>query len=79
MASFFQWVSLYNNIATNIIGDDRDEMLAVWDDDDKFDVWLKRLDSKNRASRRSGKEKVAISNEEYLKKYAKHHGGPGAT
>jgi hypothetical protein len=83
VSSFFQWVALYNNIATNIMGDDREDMLAVWDDDDQFDMWLKKLDATQRAKRKPGgkpgQEKVGITNEEYLKKYAKIYGGEGAT
>jgi predicted RNA-binding Zn ribbon-like protein len=81
MSSFFQWVSLYSSLSANIMDKDRDEMMDVWDNDDEFDVWLKKLDATRKANskRKPGANgKVAISNEEYLRKYAKVHGGEGA-
>lgn len=72
---FFRWLSLYANLAGNLVGDDREAMLAVWDDDEKFDKWLATLDAKRKAKPGAKGGKVSISQEEYLRKHANVYGG----
>ena len=50
-------------------------MLAAWDDDVKFDKWLKKLQDKQAMHTKSGGKKQHISQEEYLAKHARHYGG----
>lgn len=68
-------MALYNNLATNLIGDEAEEMKDVWDDDAKFDKWLVELEKKRKTSTKTGGKKKHISQEEYLAKHARHYGG----
>lgn len=73
---FFHWVTLYHNLMTNLYGDDQEAMLAVINDDTKFDKWLRDFSDKRKreaGGKNSGKK--SISNEEYLAKYAPTYGG----
>lgn len=45
---FFHWVSLYNNVHKNLMGDDREEAMAVIEDDEKFDRWLQDYDEQQK-------------------------------
>jgi predicted RNA-binding Zn ribbon-like protein len=68
-------VTLYDNVAQNIMGEDRDEMFDVWDDDERFDRWLKKLDKSRSTKAKSKGAKTHISQDEYLDKFAKVYGG----
>lgn len=73
--SFFRWVTLYFSVANNVFGEDRIKMVAAWDDDEKFDRWLEEMDKKRKMQDNpKAKDKTYISNEEYLRKYAKTYG-----
>jgi len=75
---FFHWVTLYHGILTNLYGEDRDDALAVIDDDVAFDRWLANYNMKQAqasktkpGSKRGGGSR--ISADEYEKRYAKVH------
>jgi hypothetical protein len=74
---FFHWVSLYASLLSNLYGEERDEMVAVMDNDDAFDRWLVTFDAKRRKEMGGGKSKGqhSISNDEYLAKFANVYGG----
>jgi heme-degrading monooxygenase HmoA len=67
-------VTLYASVAENVIGEDRAQMLKVWDDDEGFDNWLKQLQEKQR-NPSGAKGKVPVSREAYMNKYARVYGG----
>jgi hypothetical protein len=68
--TFFQWLMLYSNIISELIGEDREEAMAVMDDDAAFDRWMKRYEQQQKMASRSKGKKTAVDQETYLKRYA---------
>ena len=66
----------------NLYGQDREEALAVIDNDAEFDKWMEGYREQRRAeaaalAKSQGKGRAArgLSKEEYLRSFAKVHGG----
>lgn len=62
---------IYNGIMSNLFGKDREEAMAVIDDDEKFDKWREDFDRRKQAeaSASPGKPgRVPIDKETYLAK-----------
>lgn len=53
---------------TNLLAEDREQALAVMDDDEKFDRWMKNYAAKQ------GSGKSTIDQDEFINKYAKTYG-----
>jgi hypothetical protein len=78
-------VTLYHGVLANLYGDDREEAVAVMDNDNKFDKWLIAFERKQKTSStppaatparsrsKSRGKKVPIDKDKYLA--AKTHGG----
>jgi anti-sigma-K factor RskA len=66
---FFHWVMLYANVIGELFGEDREEAMAVIDDDTAFDRWMKRWDQKQRMQARSKGKQVPVDNDRYAKVY----------
>jgi ribosome assembly protein YihI (activator of Der GTPase) len=65
-------VSFYDNLYSEMIGPERDEMLKVIDHDERLDEFLERLDAERKmemAKSNSANSKRAMSKEEYLAKH----------
>ena len=58
------WVMLYNDVLTELYGEDREDAMRHIEDDNAFDAWLKRYSAKQRTGNKSkGK---SVSQEEYF-------------
>ena len=57
----------YNDVMTEMIGEDRDEAMRYMDDDIQFDAWLSRYAAKQK-SRNTNKRGTPISKEEFFQR-----------
>lgn len=72
---FFNWVTIYHGVMANLMREDRAEAMLVMHDDDAFDRWMRDYQIKqDQKGVKPGQKARAMSNEEYLDKYAKIHG-----
>lgn len=62
-------MTLYNNVFTELWGDDKEDAMRVVDDDEQFDRWLKRYNNKHKSKHSKGK--ASVSKEEFLNRTGK--------
>jgi hypothetical protein len=70
----------YHGVLANLHGPDRDDAVKAMDDDAEFDRWSREYEQKvqDQMAKAQGKRSgggLRISQEEYLARYAKVHGG----
>lgn len=73
--TFMHWVTLYNNITTNLIGEDRDEAIAAMANDADFDRWLVRYERKNASKSRKSGGGFTMDAEEAAVRFGTVYGG----
>jgi hypothetical protein len=69
-----QWIMLYSNVTGELIGEDREAALAVIDDDEAFDRWLRKYDQNQRPKNKL-KGNTSVDQQTFLEKYAIQVGG----
>jgi hypothetical protein len=76
----------YNNVLTQLMGEDRTDAITVIEDDVAFDSWMKDFERKRalqeaalrqgpgKAGKPAGKGRVKVSKEEFLERMGGGHG-----
>lgn len=66
---------MYSNLLTNITGKDRADLMKVFDDDARFDLWLEAFNNKmSSEGDKTADGKVRIGQQEYVQRFAKVYG-----
>lgn len=59
---------VYNDVFTELFGDDKEEAMRYVHDDAQFDAWISRYSAKNKAKTNQRTKGKPISKDEYFKR-----------